>query len=77
MEKIEQADKMLIGERIRSVRKDMKLTQKDVCEALNIPQPNLSLYEKGINRPPLNFLIAFAKCYNVSIDYLVGVSERR
>ena len=76
MAKIEDADKILIGERIRSVRKDKKLTQKEVCDALGMPQPNLSLYEKGETRPPLNFLIAFAKEYGVSVDYLVGITEK-
>lgn len=77
MGKIEEADKVLIGERIKRVRKDKKLTQKEVCDTLEMPQPNLSLYETGETRPPLSFLIAFAKEYDVSIDYLVGITDNK
>ena len=69
-------DKKLLGERLRSTRKERKLTQNELCSQLDVPQPNISLYETGELSPPLNFLIKYALSYGVSVDYLLGLSER-
>ena len=75
MESTEIFDKNQIGLRLRKIRKQLKLTQEDISNELNIPQSNVSLYEQGKNAPSLNYLVAFAKRCNVSIDYLLGVSD--
>lgn len=74
-DRIEKVDKEVLGSRLKSTRKARKLTQKEVCGILGIPQSNLSLYETGEYSAPLNVLVSYAKTYNISIDYLLGLSE--
>ncbi len=75
MENNEMVDKKLIGERFKSTRKSLGLTQKELSKKLNIPQPNISLYENGELAPSLNVLIALSQKYDVSVDYLLGLSK--
>ena len=76
IEKLEKVDKVLVGERLKASRKSLKLTQKKVCAELGVPQSNISLYETGEYVPSANFLVTYAKKYGVSIDYLLGVTEK-
>ena len=75
MENLEKKDRTLIGEKLKKVRKNLKLTQQDVSSDLGLPQPNISQYEKGALTPSFNFLIAFAQKYEISVDYLLGLSD--
>lgn len=63
------------NEIIRELREDNDLTQKQVAEYLKITQQVYSRYEKGINEMPIRHLIALCKFYNVSADYILGLSE--
>jgi len=51
------------------------LTQTDVASLLNIGQKTYSDYELGKTRIPLDSMLVLAKYYNVSMDYLCGVSN--
>lgn len=62
-------------ERIRDLRVDRGLTQKQVAKLLNISQNTYSQYEIGTTRYPLDAVVELAKFYNVSIDYLVGLTD--
>jgi transcriptional regulator with XRE-family HTH domain len=62
-------------ERIRSLRVDRDLTQKEVAQFLNIKQNTYSQYEIGVLRYPVHVLIELSKFYNTSIDYLVGATD--
>ena len=62
--------------RIRDLREDIDLRQIDVSTATGIDQKTLSNYETGKTRPDSEALIKLANFFNVSIDYLVGRSER-
>lgn len=65
--------------RIRDLREDRDLTQKQIAEYLLCDQSLYSKYERGEREIPLNIVIKLADFYNVNIDYLVGrssVSER-
>lgn len=62
-------------ERIRSLREDHDLTQKEVAAILNMSQTGYSKYETGENDIPTKILINLAKYYNTSIDYLLGVTD--
>ena len=62
--------------RIRDLREDMDLRQIDVSKATGIDQKTLSNYETGKTRPDSEALIKLADFFNVSIDYLIGRSER-
>lgn len=61
--------------RIRDLRNDHGLTQKQIAELLNVSQNTYSQYEIGISRFPLDTVIKLAEYYNVSIDYLVGLTD--
>ena len=57
--------------RIKDLREDMDLTQKDISKILNISQVAYSYYELNRRSIPLEILAKLADFYNTSIDYLV------
>lgn len=61
--------------RIRDLREDRDLTQKQIAEYLLCDQSLYSKYERGERDVPLNIIIKLADYYNVNIDYLVGRSS--
>ena len=63
--------------RIRDLREDHDLTQKDVAKLLHIKQNTYSQYETGQRQIPLNVLVALAKFYGTSTDYILGLTEER
>ena len=64
-------------ERIRALREDQDLTQTKVAQLLKVGQKTYSDYELGKTRIPIDSLIVLAKLYNVSMDYICGVSDMR
>lgn len=62
---------------ITLLRKEKKLSQKQVANDLEISQALLSHYEKGIRECGLDFLIKIADYYDVSCDYLLGRTPQR
>ncbi len=61
--------------RIRNLREDKALYQKDVAKMLGISQQYYSEYESGNRAIPIFHLIKLAEFYNVSIDYIVGLTD--
>ena len=61
--------------RIRNLREDKDLYQKDVAKMLGISQQYYSEYESGNRAIPIFHLIKLAEFYNVSIDYIVGLTD--
>lgn len=68
---------MKYNERIRNIREDNDLTQQNIADILNIGQRTYSDYESGKTRIPIDSIIKLAKYYNVSLDYITGVSEKK
>ncbi|MCI8660725.1 MAG: helix-turn-helix transcriptional regulator [Lachnospiraceae bacterium] len=68
---------MLYYERIREIRDENRYTQQTIANILNIGQRTYSDYESGRTRIPVESLIILAKFYNVSMDYISGVSDIR
>ena len=62
-------------ERLRSLREDNDLTQKQVGEILNMSQTGYNQYEIGKNDIPTKVLIKLSEFYNTSIDYLLGLTD--
>ena len=58
--------------RIRELREDRDLTQKQIALMLGMSQTGYSKYETGENDIPTAILIKLARFYNTSIDYLLG-----
>lgn len=61
--------------RIRDLREDRDLTQKQVADHLHIKQNTYSQYENGQRQLPIEALILLAKLYNTSTDYLLGLTD--
>lgn len=61
--------------RLRDLREDNDLKQRNIAELLFITQQQYSLYEKGERDIPSAFLITLADYYNTSIDYIVGRTD--
>ena len=61
--------------RIKDLREDADLTQQLLAEHLHIKQNTYSQYENGQRQLPIECLIALAKFYSVSTDYLLGLTD--
>ncbi len=61
-----------ISTKLRDLRLEKNLKQKEVAKALNIATNTLSQFENNKGRPSLDVLLAFADFFGCSIDYLVG-----
>lgn len=68
---------MTYRERIRSLREDNDLTEQKVADLLHVRQQTYDDYERGKTRIPVDSLIKLARFYNVSMDYISGVSGVR
>ena len=64
-------------ERIRELREDGDLTQKELAALLAVGQTTYSDYELGKLNIPVPVLIRLAEYYRTSIDYLVGLTNQR
>lgn len=63
--------------RIKDLRDDFDVTQKEIAQYLNIKQNTYSQYETGQRQLPVDILIALAKYYNTSTDYLLGLTDEK
>ncbi|MBQ8425710.1 MAG: helix-turn-helix transcriptional regulator [Clostridia bacterium] len=65
----------MVYKRIRDLREDKDLTQKDLAKILNCSQQVYSNYELGQRDIPTDILIRLSKFYNVSIDFILEISN--
>ena len=63
--------------RLRDLREDADLTQTQVAKYLGMSQTGYSKYETGEDDIPTQVLIALAKFYHTSVDYLLGLTDER
>ena len=63
--------------KIRSLREERKINQQKVAMDLQISQASISKYEVGSAEPDIGTIIKLAEYFNVSTDYLLGVSETK
>lgn len=63
--------------RLRELREERQLKQKEIAKLLNITQQQYSEYELGTRIIPLKKLIILADFYNVSIDYLLSRTNKK
>ena len=61
--------------RIKDLREDHDLTQKQNADYLHIKQNTYCQYETGRRQIPIDILIALAKYYKVSTDYILGLTD--
>ncbi|MBQ8357509.1 MAG: helix-turn-helix transcriptional regulator [Clostridia bacterium] len=62
-------------QRLKDIREDRDLTQKDIASVLGIQQTHYSKYELGKQKMGIDKYIILAKYYNISIDYLAGIVD--
>ena len=67
---------MEFSERLKKLRKDTGLTQVDVASKLGISQQAYASWERGIKKPTQENLVKLSKILYVSVDYLLGNSEK-
>ena len=67
----------MFQEKIKELRKEAKLTQKQIAEKLDMPQSLYSNLERGIKQANQKRLKQFSDFYNVSTDYLLGNTDNR
>ena len=63
--------------RIKDLREDNDITQKELAEYLHIKQNTYSQYENGQRQLPMEVLIALARYYKTSTDYILGLTDER
>ena len=68
---------MYYYKRLRDLREDNDLTQRQVAELIQTTQQVYSEYEKGIREIPLFKIIILAKYYNVSLDYITELTDEK
>lgn len=66
---------MELADSLRRFRKDFKLTQRAVAEAVGMNETAYQRYERGTREPAYRQLLALADAFNVSLDYLVGRTD--
>lgn len=61
--------------RLKDLREDKDLLQKDIAKILDMSQTGYSKYEVGTNDIPTSVLIKLSKFYKTSIDYILGLTN--
>lgn len=61
--------------RLRDLREDKDLTQEQLIKILKMHKTTYTNYEQGKREPPFELIIKLAKFYNVSIDYIAGLTD--
>lgn len=68
---------MFSGERLKKLREEMNLTQIELGKVFNISHSTINRYENGLRQPDNETLINMSNFFNVSVDYLLGISNTR
>lgn len=63
--------------RIEALRIDNDMTQQDIADLLNCQREVYRRYEKGTREIPVSYLITLSKFYNCSVDYILGLTNRK
>ena len=69
------ADLETIGRRLKRLRKSEGLSQDAVSDLIYVSRETSRDWENDVCRPTCDSLIALTKCYQVSVDYILGVSD--
>ena len=66
---------MFDGQRLAELREEAKLTQADLAKELNVSRDMISKYETGIHVPSDEIKLTIAKRFNISLDYLMCLTD--
>lgn len=67
----------MIGDRIKELREESRMNQKEVADKLGIAYSTMSQYESGERTPSDDMKIKLANLFDVSLDYLLGRTDRK
>ena len=65
----------MVKQRLKSLRRALKLTQRTVADELHITRAAVSAYENGRRTPSYDILVHFSKYYRTTTDYLLGATD--
>lgn len=65
----------IFAERLKQLRNDSELSQREIAEYLHIKQQSYLRYELGTGEPSLEIVVQLAKKFDVSTDYLLGLED--
>ena len=68
---------MTFSEHFSELRTDNDIKQKEIAQYLNVSVSTVSHYEKGLNSPDLRTLVLLARYFDVTLDYLCGITDYR
>lgn len=68
---------MNMGEKLKALRLEKNLTQKQVADRIGLAISAVSSYESGMRYPSYEVLIKLARIFHVSTDYLIGMTDTR
>ena len=68
---------MIFNQRAKNLREDVDLTQDEVAQLLNVSRATVNRYENDRYDMKLTYAIELAKVYNVSLDYIAGLTNER
>ena len=63
-------------QRLKLLRKEKKITAKQLSKELQVAESTISMYENGKRQPDFNMLLKIADYFGVSIDYLLGKEDK-
>ena len=66
----------MLYERIKELRVDKDLSQKELADTLNVTRSAYSTYENGIRDVPIEVLSRLADFYGTSVDYIIGRTDQ-
>ena len=61
--------------KLKELRTEKNLSQKELAELLNVSQRSISNWENGEREPNFEMLVAIAQFFEVTTDYLLGISD--
>ena len=66
---------MKFNQRLKELRQDRDLTQINLAIEVDATQRSISNWELGVSEPPYSMLITIADFFQVSVDYLLGITD--
>jgi transcriptional regulator with XRE-family HTH domain len=63
---------MFDGKRLKSIRNDKNITQKELGKILSLSHATINRYERGVNEPDSSTIVKIAEYFDVTLDYLLG-----
>ena len=67
----------ILAKRLKQIRTEKGMTQKDFAQEMGVTPVTLSAYENNLKRPSLDLILKVAKKYEISLDWLCGLSNKQ